>query len=783
MFAACLAIMAPLGQVLASHADLMAPVAETGQLARADVAAAAGLAALVLLVPRRLITEVVRVASWFVYRIRVYGRENVPRSGGVLLVSNHISWLDGPLLMLLTGRPIRVLVHAGNFRSRLARWWAEQWGAILVDNGPHAIARALRVARQALKDGEAVCIFPEAGISRSGQVMAFRPGLMRILQGHSAPVIPVYIDELWGSIFTFAGGRFFWTWPRHWRQRISVHYGRPLDTIESVYQVRQAVQQLGAEAVNKRARKFMSLPRAMVRMFKKRLFTSKFADSSGTDASGGSCLMRSLILRRLLLRHVLEADEKYVGLLLPPSVGALLSNAALALDGRVAINLNYSTASDELSVCIKAAGIRHVLTSRQVISKLGLELDVPVVYLEDFKEKVRLSDKLTAAAAAYLLPSWLLIRVLGLHRRTGDEIATIIFTSGSTGIPKGVVLSYDNIASNVEAIDQVIRPTKQDVVIGILPFFHSFGYTVTLWTPLALNVKCIYHYSPIDGKRIGQLAEKHGATILLATPTFLRNYVQRCTAAQFRTLDVVVAGAERLPSGLCDSFEARFGVRPVEGYGCTELSPLGAVNVPPSRAASVVQRDNKEGTVGRPVPGVAAKIVNPDTGQELGPHQEGMLWMKGPNVMQGYLNQPDKTAEVIKDGWYVTGDIAQIDEEGFITITGRESRFSKIGGEMVPHVKIEETLSELIGDDKEEEPKVAVTAVPDERKGERLVVLHTKIDKTPEQLREALSHRGLPNLYLPATECFVEVDQLPLLGSGKLDLKRIKELAIERFGV
>jgi acyl-[acyl-carrier-protein]-phospholipid O-acyltransferase/long-chain-fatty-acid--[acyl-carrier-protein] ligase len=267
---------------------------------------------------------------------------------------------------------------------------------------------------------------------------------------------------------------------------------------------------------------------------------------------------------------------------------------------------------------------------------------------------------------------------------------------------------------------------------------------------------------------------------LLATPTFLRSYLRRCEPEDFATIDVVVAGAEQLPVDLCQAFEERFGVRPVEGYGCTELSPLVAVNVPPSRSPRQAQPVTREGTVGRVIPGVAAKITHLDTGEELGPGQAGMLWIKGPNVMLGYMNQPEKTEDVIRDGWYQTGDVAMIDRDGFIKITGRESRFSKIGGEMVPHLLIEEKIARIIGGG-EDEMKVCLTAVPDPRKGERLVVLHTAIDKTPEAICKELHAAGLPNIWIPSADSFVEVEQIPVLGTGKLDLRGMKDLALAKF--
>jgi acyl-[acyl-carrier-protein]-phospholipid O-acyltransferase/long-chain-fatty-acid--[acyl-carrier-protein] ligase len=326
-------------------------------------------------------------------------------------------------------------------------------------------------------------------------------------------------------------------------------------------------------------------------------------------------------------------------------------------------------------------------------------------------------------------------------------------------------------------------------MLGALPFFHSFGYTITLWSILSLNAKAVYHFNPLDARTIGQLCDEHKVTVLVATPTFVRTYMKRIEKEQFKALDIVITGAEKLPQDLAQAFFEKYGVEINEGYGTTELTPLTAVNVPDHREETFTQVGHKKGTVGRPIPGVTAKVVNPDlwpqTVQALGPDTPGLLLIKGPNVMQGYLKMPEKTAEVIKDGWYVTGDFAQIDNEGFITITGRQSRFSKIGGEMVPHIKIEEMLTAILAEPTDEGPELraVVTSVPDERKGERLIVIHKKFSKTTQEVCNALSAAGLPNLWIPSADSFLEVEEIPFLGTGKLDLKGLKTIATAKFAV
>jgi len=529
----------------------------------------------------------------------------------------------------------------------------------------------------------------------------------------------------------------------------------------------------------------MICPRKFLRQCRKALFTRKIADSTGVEMTGGSLLMRTLIFRRLLLRDVIAPDEKMVGLLIPPSAGGIVANAAVTLCGRVSVNLNYTVSSETLNYCIAQCGIRHVLTSRRFMERFDFSLDAELIYLEDLRDSVKLADKLVAALAAYLLPAAVLERWLGLHKIKLDDLFTIIYTSGSTGKPKGVMLTYNNIGTNVAAIDDILNLSERDVVCGILPLFHSMGFTVGLWAVLSLDVKGAYHFSPLEAKVIGKLCREHHITIMITTPTFLRSYMRRCAPEEFASLSLVVTGAEKLPDDLLEAFEEKFGIRPMEGYGTTELSPIVSLNVPSNRAPGGARDLERVGTVGKPIPGVSAKVIDVDSGQDLPIGESGILLIKGPNVMQGYFKMPEQTAKVLRDGWYSTGDMAILHEDGFIQITGRLSRFSKIGGEMVPHIHVEELLQRILAspDEEDDKPVVAVTAVPDQRKGERLIVLHLPTGKTPDAIVKLLAAEGLPNLWIPSTDSFFEVQQIPLLGTGKLDLQNVKELAQEKLGI
>jgi acyl-[acyl-carrier-protein]-phospholipid O-acyltransferase/long-chain-fatty-acid--[acyl-carrier-protein] ligase len=339
-----------------------------------------------------------------------------------------------------------------------------------------------------------------------------------------------------------------------------------------------------------------------------------------------------------------------------------------------------------------------------------------------------------------------------------------------------VMLSHFNIVSNVEQMAQAVKLDRHDTLLGVLPFFHSFGFTVTLWLPAVIGIGVAYHPSPLDFGAIGALIREYKVTFLISTPTFLQGYLRKCLPEDFGSLRLVIVGAEKMPERIAAAFEDRFGIRPLEGYGCTECSPVVAVNTHDYRAPGFRQVGAKRGSIGHPLPGMTVRIVDPETREPLPLDQTGLLLVRGPNVMQGYLGKEKITAEVLKAGWYITGDIAALDEDGFLTITDRLSRFSKIGGEMVPHIKVEEKLHELAG---ATEMSFVVTGVPDGKKGERLVVLHSLSDDELKAVLGKLPQSGLPNLWIPRANQFFHVEEFPHLGSGKLDLRKVREEAIE----
>jgi len=499
------------------------------------------------------------------------------------------------------------------------------------------------------------------------------------------------------------------------------------------------------------------------------------ADGQTPGLNFFSALARTLFLARRLRAH--WQGQEMVGILLPPSIPGALVNLAAMLMGKVPVNLNYTASNETLASCAKQCNLKTIISASAFLERVHVQPPLETILLEDLAKDPTLGERLGSTLAAAFLPAPTIEKFAGSEKAvTLDDLATIIFSSGSTGEPKGVMLTHYNVASNVEQLSQLFFLDPKDRIMGILPLFHSFGFTGTLCLPAATGIGVIFHPNPLDSRVIGALIAKYKVTMLLATPTFLNTYARRCTPEEFGSLRFVMAGAEKLPERVSLAFEDHFGIRPLEGYGCTECSPVVAVNTIDFRAASFRQVGAKRGTIGHPLPGITVKIVDPETQQDLGVDQPGLLLVRGPNVMQGYLNRPEKTAEVLQDGWYNTGDIATVDEDGFLRITDRLSRFSKIGGEMVPHIKVEEKLQELAG---AAEQMFVVTAVPDEKKGERLIVLHTLAEAKLEECLEFFAKCDLPALWRPRADQFLRIETLPYLGTGKLDLRKARELALE----
>jgi acyl-[acyl-carrier-protein]-phospholipid O-acyltransferase/long-chain-fatty-acid--[acyl-carrier-protein] ligase len=745
------------------------------------------------LLPDAVLRFIMWVATHTIYRIKVLGRDNIPAKGGALFVCNHLSLADATLLQAAVDRPIRFIMLKAMYDKKFIGTWAKITGAIPISSElrPREMIKSLQTASDALKNGEIVCIFAEGQITRIGQMMPFRRGFERIMKDVDAPIIPVGLDGVWGSIFSFSDHKFLWKWPRRFPYPITINFGKAMPPTAQPVEVRQAVQELLAEAWEQRRAWMRPLHHQFAVTARRHPRRFAMVDAQTPAITFGGALVRSVLLARRL-RQV-WAGQEMVGLLLPPSVGGALANWAALFCGKVPVNLNYTLSEEAIASCAQQCQLKTILTSRAFIEKVKLKIPGEVLFLEDVAANPATSEKAVAWLMAKVLPVETLAHMLrepssdsveifldarGEGRGVGlDKLATVIFSSGSTGEPKGVMLSHYNIGSNIQQLGQNFAFGGKDKVLGALPFFHSFGFTGTLMLPGVLGIGAAYHANPLDAKTIGQLVHDHEVTFLLATPTFLQIYMRGCAAEQFGSVRLVAVGAEKLPDRLAAAFEEQFGVRPFEAYGCTECAPAVTVNTADFRAAGFRQVGAKRGKIGHPLPGICVRVVDPvhpDPNAPLPLGQSGLLLVRGPNVMRGYLGKPEKTAEVLRDGWYTTGDIAALDEDGFIQITDRLSRFSKIGGEMVPHIKVEERLHELAG---ATEQTFVVTSIADEKKGERLVVLHKLAEDKLKPVVEKLAASDLPNLWKPKVDSFVRLEVFPMLGTGKLDLRKVKEVA------
>ena len=752
------------------------------------------------LLPEALLRFVLWALTNTIYRIRIVGRDNIPARGGALFVCNHLSFADALLLIASTDRPIRFIMFKGMYENRRIKPFAKILRAIPIssEQRPRELIQSLQAASDAIRNGEVVCIFAEGQITRIGQLLPFQRGFERIMKNVEAPIIPVSLDGVLGSPTSFERGHMVRWFPEHLPHRVTVSFGTPMPPTATPVEVREAVQTLIADAWQYRRGRMQPLPWNFIRSARRHPRRFFMSDLTSGPVNFGQALVKTVFLARRL--KTVWQGQNMVGLFLPPSVPGALVNYAALLCGKVPVNLNYTLAENTIASCARQCDIKTVITSRKFLEKVKLTPPGKLIYLEDIAGKApepevtevgavpqpsrvpdngpTLGEKLTAWALARFAPYWLLKRAAGQEKDVAlDDLATVIFSSGSTGEPKGVMLTHYNILSNLEQFCHILSFTHHDRLLGILPFFHSFGFTVTLCMPAEIGAGVVFHPNPLDARAIGGLVRDNQVTILLSTPTFLQLYMRGVPSADFGSLQMIIVGAEKLSERLADAVEQHFGVRPLEGYGTTECSPAVSVNIMDYRAAGFHQVGGKRGKIGRVLPGMMARLMNPENpwqGNPVAVGEPGMLLVRGPNVMRGYLGLPEKTADVLRQGWYCTGDVATVDEDGFLQITGRLSRFSKIGGEMVPHLKIEEKLQELAA---AAETMFVVAGVPDEKKGERIVVLHRLKPDDLAACLEKFNGCDLPNLWKPKADAFYHVDNFPMLGTGKLDLRGVKELA------
>jgi acyl-[acyl-carrier-protein]-phospholipid O-acyltransferase/long-chain-fatty-acid--[acyl-carrier-protein] ligase len=729
----------------------------------------------VAVLPDFLLRLIVVLITRLVYRIKVEGEENFPTEGPALLVSNHVSWADAVVLMATQQRRIRFVMDKSIYNNPWTRWVFRLGRMIPISaREPKQIVKALKEARKALDHGCLVCVFAEGMLTRTGMLGKFHAGFEKIVEGTTYPIIPTYLGGLWGSILSHYHGDLMSAWPRRLPCPVSVHFGKPMPADSSTRDIRWAIEELSVDFFSAKKSSRYSLGQTLIQACRRNWRKACLSDTTGKRLTFGKTLIAAAALADKI--EAQTAGQKNIGIFLPSSVAGALANYAVALLNKTAVNLSYTASESDRAYMIETAEIKTVLTSPMFLEKLNIQANTlpGVILMEDLIAGITDKEKRKAFFKARFWPRKKLARLT--RDFSADDTAVILFSSGSSGRPKGVQLSHHNIQSDIESALTVFKVFKSDKLCGILPFFHSFGLTCTLWLPLIAARPACFVPNPLDGKLVGETIAREKATLLFATPTFLLNYLRRCGPDDFKTLRFIVAGAEKLKPKLMDMFEEKFGIRPCEGYGATECSPLIAFNVPDVQVGGGRQIGTKEGTVGHTIPGLAVKALDIETGRPVELGQPGLLYVKGPNVMNSYLKLPEKTAEILKDGWYNTGDIVTIDEDGFVTICDRLSRFSKIGGEMVPHMTIEELAMEKLG---MQESALAVTSVPDEKKGEQLVILYDKQKIDGDKLYAVLSESDLPKLYIPKRENLIGIDQIPLLGSGKLDMMKLRHLAHE----
>jgi acyl-[acyl-carrier-protein]-phospholipid O-acyltransferase/long-chain-fatty-acid--[acyl-carrier-protein] ligase len=711
-----------------------------------------------------------------IYRVTALDVEHLPQ-GGFLLLPNHITWVDAIVLQIACPRPIRYIIDQEFYHKPLLKPFLRLVRCIPIDT--RRSRSAIRAATEKIAAGEVVCLFPEGQLERAGTLLRLRRGYELIAHHANAKVVPVWLDQLWGSIFSFQGGRFFTKLPKRIPYRVTVAFGKPLsaDTAD-IARVREELLKLGESCFRRRPSLNRHLAEECVRGLKRRLFATAVVDGLDHSLLSRSKLLGAAAALSRLLRKAFP--DQRIAIVLPASKGSMMANLAVTLAGKVPVDLNFTIGRAANESCIKRANLRVAISATQFIDRIK---DFPwperVLKLDELMPRLK-RQIVFWWMMSILAPAGLLLRLLQIPKGGGHAEATLLFTSGSTGEPKGVVLSHCNIVGNVSQFRELLDAKKDDAILASLPFFHSFGSTVTLWYPLIEGVRIVTYPNPLEVAKNAALIERYKLTLLLATPTFLRGYLRKVEPHQLRSLRLVITGAEKLPLDLGKAFEERFKQRVFEGYGLTETAPVVSVNLPqpqPTRPGEQVQPSARLGSVGKMAPGIAAEIREPETDRKLSLHETGMLWLRGPNIFEGYLHDPERTADVLRDDWFKTGDIGRFDEDGFLYIEGRLSRFSKIGGEMVPHEALEQKIVDLLELSGEDERSIAIVGVQDEAKGEAVVLL-SAVDIDLAQLRDKLRDAGVPNLWIPKR--VQRVESVPILASGKLDLKKCNALASEK---
>jgi acyl-[acyl-carrier-protein]-phospholipid O-acyltransferase/long-chain-fatty-acid--[acyl-carrier-protein] ligase len=718
-------------------------------------------------------------------KITMHGIENIPVKSGVIFVASQIRFDEQFALLNLPVKKILVFDLSALPCHPAQNTPLHNLIIYIQPNlGLRGIVKALKEARSIIKNNENIGVVTEWFKTSSGfEIDSFRV-LKAILKKTNASVVPVHLEQPKGSNFTIRKkgvfNRNIINNETHWHLFI----GKPLTTLEEAKDIKAVIQGLSVEAA-KIAHN--DLPLVHIGFALQALRDPEklcFPDNTNPklNLTYGKALVAVSCLGKQL-RHELK-EETIVGIWLPNSTGSALTNIALGTIGKISVNLNYTASIGILEHCIKKSGVKTVITAKRFTSKVSWPdiKNIRLLYLEDIMQNISSTEKiLTFLASKILTPSLFIKTILKAHQPNKDDTLTIIFSSGSTGNPKGVMLTYNNITSNVWSTIKGADVDYTDCLLGALPFFHSFGYTVSMWTPIQVGASIVYQPDPRQARDIGAACKSYQCTAYLSTATFLRFCLKKSESDDFKSLRILICGAEKLPIQLAKDFESKFGILPLEGYGCTELSPVVCINKGDITIPEGTILGQMSGSIGQIIPGVSIKIVDPDTLEILPPNHEGMVLATGANVMKGYLDDPEKTASVIIDGWYITGDMGKINFESYVTLTGRLSRFAKIGGEMVPLERLEDELHEVL---QSSERVCAVTCVPDITRGERILVLFIpsileSFGLDVKTWIKKLSSRGLPNLWVPSEKDFHPVNEIAVLGSGKLDLAGLKVKAME----
>lgn len=719
-----------------------------------------------------------RLLARCLYRLKVLGDDRLPE-GGALLLANHLSYMDVAVLQIACPRPIRFVGHEGlpkaSWFFRFVFWLT---GTIPV-SADNALSTTRRVV-ESLKRGEYVLLFPEGSISRTGQLMKLQRGFELMASRAGVPVVPVFHDGLWGSIFSFSGHRYILKWPRVRRTHVCVVWGESIPAGKAtVATVRQALLDLGHAAFEERPQLRRHVGREVVRNLCRRPRHIELVDRTGArrELTAAQIVAAAAVLGLHLRKTV---KESRLGIVLPPGAGATLANLAALIAGKTPVNLNFTAGRVSLEASLRTAGIRTVLSADAMRDKVP---DFPWPEdTRDFAATIKAAGGKRAMLpwliAAWVVPNQITANLLGLPKVGDRAEAGLLFTSGSAGEPKGVVLTHRNILANCWQISSLAVLPKSAVMLGCLPIFHSFGFTATIWYPFLRGCRVVTVPSPLDTRRIIDALREENCTVWVAAPTFARPVLKKAEPRDVRTLEALVTGAEKLPEDLAELAREKFHLEIMQGYGLTETSPVAAVNQPHPPVITETgeaQPGHRPGTVGRMMPGMTARVLDPETRAERPATESGLIVLRGANIFPGYLGDEARTAAAFHEGWFVTGDLGRFDGDGFLRIEGRLSRFSKIGGEMVPHGTVEQKIVEAFGLEGSDGYVVFVTGVPDAQKGEQLVLVTTRDEITHEALREKLAAAGVTNLWIP--KVVKRAAAIPVLGTGKLDLKAANALA------